>query len=81
MNAQGWPCVIGAGVGDIFLNLQFNTSKRALKAVQREGTPMVRDKSGVGMGNHHTVMGRPHPTEGNPTTREEARVGDDEPTT
>jgi hypothetical protein len=86
-------CVLGVGnvtsvgkcrgcmLGDGFLNLQFNTSKRTLKAVRREGNPTVREETRVGTRNYHATIGRPHPPEENPTMREEAGVGDGKPMT
>jgi hypothetical protein len=68
----------GCTLGDGFLNLQFNTSKRTLKAVRREGNPIAIEEARVVMGNRRTI-GRPHPLEENPMVRVEAGVGDDEP--
>jgi hypothetical protein len=65
----------GCVLRDRFLNLQFNTSKRTLKAVRQEGNLTVREEAGVGTGNHRTAIGRSHPPEGNPTVREEAGLG------
>jgi hypothetical protein len=69
----------GCTLRDIFLNMQFNTSKRTLKAVRREGNPMAREEARVVTGNRRTKPGRPHPPEGNPTVREETGVGDGDP--